>query len=805
MLLAGADRTREILEDELPELVLEGVIAGGDATVGSARARGSLFRDGPIEQELPTSIDEEPRPRAAQDDVVSIAFNGTNPRAINYAGERSARLIVEIDAETRRVIRQMVSDAFEEGFVPDASGRFQQIRGIPPRQLARRIRGQVGLTTRQYQAVLNLRRELEERAEGIVRRAGLDLPIPPGGFSRSQIERISSRYSERLHRGRALNIARTETIDSANEGQRQLWLQAREDGLLTGAEKREWIVTPDDRLCPVCRRMAGQVRGLEERFDAGRFGRVMGPTAHPQCRCATGLVRDAAGASAPPDAPQDRVDSGTVNIGSATRDVLARAARGEKIADDAIYNSLSTADQQRILQFIARGERNLEEYRRLLLSAADELGFVEGSFSNLRARTLVQGPLKKPDRAAAKIVSDYGGKIDDLSDVLRATFVVEDPADAERVLELLQRLDHPLKAKNRMLNPLPGGYRDMIFKLELPDGMLAEVQVNTVPMLQAKNARGHALYEEIRKLPKGSPEYERLMDEMEDLYRAAWTDVCRQAPDFGDCGDFVGNIQWAGNSVRVGTDPDAWEPPGGWTSALPDDVAAAIRREELERAASWTSDGRFVGGYTSNERKWVRPPDKALEQFKGGRMIHNHPSGTPFSEPDIKFAAAYDIADMRVTGFLDELGEVDYQITGIRDALRRAIDLEYIDETLSEADQLWKLGQLLETDYQLTMAAVRQDVIKVFPGVLGGGAGGMTGQQLGAPPEAFVRFVHSLHRHAALKGLARRWGFKYEAHGEIRWFIDRFGISMDSDTLDGVVKRLFPELADLVDAALGIG
>ena len=220
-------------------------------------------------------------------------FFGTNPRAINWAASSSAARIVEIDRATRRAIQQIVSDAFEIGIAPGDPpllGPVSRIRGISSRQQARRVRGLVGLTERQLQAVRNLRAEMEARVRGVIERASFKIDVPPGGFSSAFINRTATRYTERLRRGRALNIARTETITSANEGQRQIWLQAREDGLLTGAEKREWIVTPDDRLCPICRAMAGQLRGLDEPFDGGRFGRVMGPTVHPQCRCATGLI-----------------------------------------------------------------------------------------------------------------------------------------------------------------------------------------------------------------------------------------------------------------------------------------------------------------------------------------------------------------------------------------------------------------------------------------------------------------------------------------------------------------------------------
>jgi len=70
------------------------------------------------------------------------------------------------------------------------------------------------------------------------------------------LDRVTARYAQRLLNQRLLNIARTETIAAANEGQRQLWQQAIDRGDLTGRERRAWITTPDDRLAVVGPRTA---------------------------------------------------------------------------------------------------------------------------------------------------------------------------------------------------------------------------------------------------------------------------------------------------------------------------------------------------------------------------------------------------------------------------------------------------------------------------------------------------------------------------------------------------------------------
>lgn len=86
---------------------------------------------------------------------------------------------------------------------------------------------------------------------------------------------------------RANLIARHETLLASNEGQRQAWDQAVDEGLLTGNEKRVWIVTPDDALCPLCEPLDGATAPLDGEYpdDGGD-----GPPLHVQCRCTEGLT-----------------------------------------------------------------------------------------------------------------------------------------------------------------------------------------------------------------------------------------------------------------------------------------------------------------------------------------------------------------------------------------------------------------------------------------------------------------------------------------------------------------------------------
>lgn len=215
------------------------------------------------------------RPRAAG---IGMAFDRTNPAARAWAEARAAELVTEVTGETRASIRAIIARAFSDQ--------------IPPREAARLLRKVVGLTSRQAWAVIEVRFQLQEAAPGALVRAGaVKVRVPRDGASPSFIARVAAAYSDRLIRQRALLIARTETMRASNEGQRQLWLQARQAGLLTGTERREWIVTPDDRLCERCEAMEGQLRGLDEPFEDPLTGeQALAPPLHPNCRCAMGLA-----------------------------------------------------------------------------------------------------------------------------------------------------------------------------------------------------------------------------------------------------------------------------------------------------------------------------------------------------------------------------------------------------------------------------------------------------------------------------------------------------------------------------------
>lgn len=188
---------------------------------------------------------------------VTVTFDVLDPRVVEFMRTRSAQLVTETTAATREALRQSLTRSIE--------------RGANPRRAARALRDTIGLTERQARAADNfLARQLQD-----------------GNTTVGQAERRAGRYRARLLKQRTENIARTESIRAANSGQQQLWEQLEQEGVLDKGEmEREWIVTPDDRLCDECEPLDGARAPLDGSFPGADL-----PPLHPSCRCAVQLVR----------------------------------------------------------------------------------------------------------------------------------------------------------------------------------------------------------------------------------------------------------------------------------------------------------------------------------------------------------------------------------------------------------------------------------------------------------------------------------------------------------------------------------
>lgn len=243
LLLDAHQETIPGLEEALPKYVLDVLSAGAEAALRVTRQRGTFLR---------SSVNRPPtNHRGAA--TVRLSFDKTNPRALAYARTRSSYLIKEVSKETIKGIRFMVGQAFE--------------LGLPPVKLRQLIKQSVGLRSDQIAALHNF---------------GTQEGVTPAQIAK---------YQKKLLNDRAILIARTETMRSANAGQQELWMQAKDEKLIDPDQKRVWIDSGDDDVRVEHHLMNGQIRGLDEPFSKPD-GKQIEPGEEPNCRCGQGLATE---------------------------------------------------------------------------------------------------------------------------------------------------------------------------------------------------------------------------------------------------------------------------------------------------------------------------------------------------------------------------------------------------------------------------------------------------------------------------------------------------------------------------------
>lgn len=192
--------------------------------------------------------------------TMEAAFNRVNERAVLYAEEQAARLLVDVSESTIQGVRSVVEASLRDGRGPDAT--------------ARDIQRMVGLTDRQANAVARYAEALRE-----------------SGTRETHVLELLDKRAERLREQRAETIMRTETMDAANAGQQSMWEESERQGWIPDTMRRYWLVARDDRLCPQCAPVPGMNPdgvGLHEQFRTPA-GNVARPPLHPNCRCVATL------------------------------------------------------------------------------------------------------------------------------------------------------------------------------------------------------------------------------------------------------------------------------------------------------------------------------------------------------------------------------------------------------------------------------------------------------------------------------------------------------------------------------------
>lgn len=226
-------------------------------------------------------------PAAAPAFAVAFGFDGRATRAEQWARVHVGGLVTNIVNEQVDLLRETIGEQIAAGVGP----RKVAVQIAGPMVNGQRQGGFIGLSRPQVGYLANARAELEtldasyftrklrdRRFDGIVKRAIKDgKPL-----AQADIDRIASRYSDRLLKHRAETIARTESITALRAGRREGMLQGIEAGAIgQRSVKRVWNATDavrGGRTRDSHVDMNGQeVEGMETPFVAPDGSRMLFP------------------------------------------------------------------------------------------------------------------------------------------------------------------------------------------------------------------------------------------------------------------------------------------------------------------------------------------------------------------------------------------------------------------------------------------------------------------------------------------------------------------------------------------------
>ncbi len=226
----------DTLKDELSGPLMVGVLAA--LFSGSTLAR----------SELPISLQ-----------AAGGAFDPLEDEIQKWIRSNGARQVTQISGGSRRAIQKIIGTMISEGG--------------SARRAARQIREVIGLTVPQQNALASQRAAMAE-----------------AGATKDVIERTIAARSNKMLDERAFAIARNESFIATSQGRQMYWNQLVERGVLDPATIRKWITAEDERVCPICRPMHNQIRGLNESFAKGEGGTTLTTPAHVTCRCSVILI-----------------------------------------------------------------------------------------------------------------------------------------------------------------------------------------------------------------------------------------------------------------------------------------------------------------------------------------------------------------------------------------------------------------------------------------------------------------------------------------------------------------------------------
>lgn len=184
------------------------------------------------------------------------------------AGQSIQRFIDKRSADFLTAVTQQQRDA-----VKTIVNYFAVREPVAPDELARYLRPVIRLSNRDTNAVINYRKQLKKSFPGM---------------GDEQLFKNVNRYSQRLWRRRAETVARTELANAHNRGQYETVKAGIDSGAITRRVSKQFWTARDERVCPVCGPLHGEIIGFDDEFESSKNGPAVDsltPPIHPRCRC----------------------------------------------------------------------------------------------------------------------------------------------------------------------------------------------------------------------------------------------------------------------------------------------------------------------------------------------------------------------------------------------------------------------------------------------------------------------------------------------------------------------------------------
>ena len=186
-----------------------------------------------------------------------------------YVDEHVANLVVQVGNETKLAIKEIVRNGWNNGELPEDV--YKNIKSVVP------------LDTRRKNSLIRYE-------QGLLKNKDLRNRFRNDKEFFKEVARLKEKYHQKLLLDRGRTIGRTENINLANEGSRQMYeASAKQNKDIRNNYELKWVVTPDDRLCNNCRQMINARSSFTGTFENKanvkivQNGGLRRPTLHPRC------------------------------------------------------------------------------------------------------------------------------------------------------------------------------------------------------------------------------------------------------------------------------------------------------------------------------------------------------------------------------------------------------------------------------------------------------------------------------------------------------------------------------------------